>query len=41
LLKQAMGAEFIDFNVKVREYDIEHYFKLTLNEEIKDLTIRY
>jgi len=41
LLRKAMGEEFINTNIKVREYDIEHYFKLTLAEEIKDLTIRY
>jgi hypothetical protein len=41
LLRKAVGEDFININVRVREYDIEHYFKMTLADEIKDLTIRY
>lgn len=41
LLKKAMGEEFIEINMKLRKYDIEHYFKLSLTEEVKDLTIKY
>lgn len=40
-LKKAVGEEFMEINMKFRKYDIEHYFKLTLAEEIKDLTIKY
>jgi glutamine synthetase len=41
LLKKAMGEELCDLNMKVRGYDIDHYFKFSLAEEIKELTIRY
>lgn len=41
LLKKAFGEEPCRVNLKVRGYDIEHYFKLSLIDEIKELTIRY
>ena len=40
-LKKAVGGEFLQVNMAIRKYDIEHYYKLTLAEEIKDLTIKY
>lgn len=41
ILKKAVGEEFMEINMKLRKYDIEHYFKLSLTEEVKDLTIKY
>lgn len=41
LLKKAVGEEFLNVNIKMRSYDIEHYFKMTLSDEVRELTIRY
>ena len=41
LFKRALGNELSDLNTKVRAYDMEHYYKFTLFEEIKELTTRY
>ena len=41
LLKRGFGEELCEINLKVRHYDIEHYYKFTLLEEIKDLTTKY
>jgi len=40
-LKKAFGEELLDIIMKFRKYDIEHYFKLSLTDEIKELTVKY
>lgn len=40
-LKKAVDNELLDMLMKMRKYDVEHYFKLTLADEIKELTVRY
>jgi hypothetical protein len=41
LLKRAIGEELCEINLKVRKYDIDHYYKFSLQEEVKDMTTKY
>ena len=40
-LKKAVDPELLEIIMKMRKYDVEHYFKLPLSDEVKELTIRY
>lgn len=40
-LKKAVDPELLEILMKMRKYDVEHYFKLPLADEVKELTIRY